>query len=107
MARVIFSKHTVRLLEYTTAWVERADEIDHVDLRALYQYWTDKRGARRFPSRRQMDVLEMQPWLGHLVLLDILEGGRDFHVRIHGTVAASRVGEDMTKRSLSTSNHPA
>lgn len=104
--RVIYSRHTVRLVGFESVWVDAAESIDHVDLQALYRYWDAKRAGRRLPSRRDMDVLEMQPWLGHLVLLDIIDGGRDFLVRIHGTVAASRAGEDLTKRPLSSSSHP-
>lgn len=68
---------------------------------AFRAYWDAKRRGRRMPARADIDPLDMKPWLGEVLLLDVLEGGRDFRYRLVGAMIAYRTGYDMTGKLLS------
>ncbi len=67
----------------------------------FWAYWNDKRRGRRLPARADIDPVEMKPWLGEVLLLDVIEGGRDFRYRLVGAMIAYRTGHDMTGKLLS------
>lgn len=70
------------------------------DILAFTAYWQGKRRADgRLPARADLDPLEMKPWLGHLSILEVVDGGRDFVFRLYGTDLAEAVGFDMTGKS--------
>jgi hypothetical protein len=68
-------------------------------LHALEQYWHQRRGAKPFPARQDIDPLAMRPWLGHVALVAVVEGGRDFVFRLYGSELAATFGRDMTGKS--------
>jgi hypothetical protein len=72
--------------------------IEHPSLRRLYGYWDEKRDGRRFPARADVDPLELGFVLGNLSLIDVLHDPLRFRIRLQGTLAASRLGYDMTGR---------
>jgi hypothetical protein len=80
----------------------RAGQMMAPQLDALYRLWEAKRGAAAMPSRREFTVEELAPWLGHLMLVDAIEGGRDFVYRVFGTRIADFLGHDLTGKRLST-----
>jgi PAS domain-containing protein len=51
---------------------------------ALVAYWDAKRLGRAMPARRDLDVLDLRPWLGRLSLYEVLGDG-DFRIRLRGT----------------------
>ena len=53
------------------------------------------------PARADIDPLDMKRWLGHLALLDVIDGGRDFVFRVHGVHLVDLYGVDITGRALS------
>lgn len=57
------------------------------------------------PHLRHIDALRLKPALGHIMLLDPVDDGRDFRVRLYGTTIARISRLDMTGRLLS--EHPA
>jgi len=71
-------------------------QIDQPTLRRLFAYWNGKRQGRRFPARADIDPLELGFVLGNLTLIDVLRDPPRFRVRLQGTLAASRLGYDMT-----------
>jgi hypothetical protein len=71
---------------------------------ALYDAWQEMRGSRPFPSRRDIDPIRLKFILGRLILVDVIDDGADFRVRLHGSDLANRVGFDMTGQLLSA--HP-
>ncbi|MBL8706790.1 MAG: PAS domain-containing protein [Rhodospirillales bacterium] len=79
-------------------------------LLALYRLWDSKRRGRTLPARADFEHAELAPWFGNLILLDVLEGGKDFHYRLFGVTLAEEAGFDMTGRKLTdypiTSNLP-
>jgi hypothetical protein len=76
-------------------------------LRRLYEYWDDKRGAREFPGRPDIDPIEMRFALGNISLVDVLYEPMRFRYRLHGTIIAERVGIDMTGRFVDEIPEPA
>ncbi len=68
-------------------------------LAALYDYWDAKRRGRPMPARADIDPLEMRPWLGNLLLIDVGETGQ-FLYRLYGTRFVDNFGHDMTGRSV-------
>jgi len=86
----------------------KADQIitDDVDAalqsdegRTLLTLWREKAGERRFPRRDDLDVLELQPWVGRLALVD--HNPKDgYRYSLYGTDIARRTGHDLTGVSL-------
>lgn len=74
------------------------------ELAGLLALWEARRSGRRMPARRDLDVLDLRPWMGRIILLDVLGGGADFFYRIHGTDLAERIGFDLTGRRLSSAS---
>lgn len=70
-------------------------------LRRLYAYWDSLRGARIFPSRREVDPLQLHFILGNVSLIDVLTDTGDFRIRLHGTELARRSGRELTGFLLS------
>src|SRR3546814_3279971 len=45
--------------------------------------------------------MQMRPALGHIMLLDVLDGGADYRYRVYGSEIAQRAGFDMTGKCTS------
>jgi hypothetical protein len=69
-------------------------------LARLYAYWLERRGARRFPGRRDIDPLDFAYVLGHIMMLEVLREPLRFRVRLHGTEMATRAQYDLTGKLL-------
>src|SRR4051794_9302960 len=74
-----------------------AKEIAHPRLRTLYGYWLAARGGWPFPSRRDIDPIEMRDWLGSLLLIACEPGVRYRYV-VYGTRFVEAFGSDLTGR---------
>lgn len=70
----------------------------HPKLRALWQFWNALRGARPAPRIDEIHALVLKPWLGNVLLLDVIDGGSDFRYRVYGSIAAEQFGFDLTGR---------
>ena len=75
--------------------------IDSGSLRSLYDLWDQKRGPRKMPRRKDIEVTELQAWLGWIVLVDVVDGGLDFVYRAYGSEIASLFGTDQTGKRAS------
>lgn len=62
----------------------------------LYRYWLNKRGARAFPSRKDIDPLEFRFAIGRVSLVDVMPGSHRFHYRLVSTALSDRLGYEMT-----------
>lgn len=69
-------------------------------LRALYDYWLEKRGPRRIPSRKQIDPLDIPQLLSGLILMDADPATRRLKCRLVGTRVVEVYGSDYTGRFL-------
>lgn len=75
--------------------------ITHPKLRRLYDYWVEKRGEREMPSRVDIDPLDILYIVGNVILVDVVEGDPPgYHIRLHGTNLAERVGYELTGKKL-------
>jgi hypothetical protein len=84
-------------------WGPRPDDIDLPPLAFLLRYWDGlpRHSGARFPHWRRVDPLEMREALGHVALIDVVDGGADFIYRVYGTRIAERYGSDLTGRRTS------
>jgi hypothetical protein len=70
-------------------------------LRRLYEYWCARRGDRHFPTRADIDPLDLAFLMGNLILIDVVAGDPlGFFIRLHGTNLAQRAGYELTGRML-------
>lgn len=68
----------------------------HDSVKAIYHYWIGKRQGRAMPSRRDIDPIEMKPWLAHLMLVDVLPEAPRFVYRLVGTGEVAQRRRDPT-----------
>lgn len=73
-------------------------DIRHAGLRRLWAYWAAKLRDGMLPARKSISPQELRPWLGNLLLLDVVDGGRDFQYRLHGAKLVQMFGDDLTGR---------
>ena len=70
-------------------------------LRRLYDYWDGKRGARRMPSRADLDPLDITFAMGNVILADVTDDTPPrFYIRVHGTNLVERAGYELTGKML-------
>ena len=82
-------------------WRPKVADLAPAPLCFLHSHWMALKGARPLPLLSQIDPLEMQPALGYITLVDVIENGRDYHYRLFGTAIAIASGYEMTGRRLS------
>nr|WP_242468747.1 PAS domain-containing protein [Rhodovibrio salinarum] len=71
-------------------------------LNVFYRFWRSLTPEGTVPPYRAFDVVKVpRELLPHLVLLDVLDGGRDFRYRVVGTDVVQAVGRDFTGDALS------
>ena len=76
------------------------DHVEHAVLRRLVAYWLDIRGARRMPSRRDIDPVEI-PWaLPYVWLTDYLPNEDKFRYRLAGEDVNAVFGRSLAGASL-------
>lgn len=81
--------------------VTPAQITDYPALSALLTLWERKRRGRLAPQRRDFTAEDLHLWFGNLMVLDVIEEGRDFLYRLYGTDVATAFGRDMTNRLVS------
>lgn len=70
--------------------------LDHPLLLGLLRHWEAKRGARALPARADFRPEGMQPFLGHIFLVDVEHEPRRFRFRLLGTEIVSSYGIELT-----------
>jgi hypothetical protein len=70
----------------------------HQKLTTLRVLWDEKRGPKTMPSRADLSVTSLRPWLGNLALIDLT--GAEPYFRLCGTSLHRRFGGEMTRRKL-------
>jgi hypothetical protein len=76
------------IVDFNIACADVSAEEASASARDLMAYWEARRLGRSMPSRRDLDVLDLAPWLGRLSLYEALGDG-DFRCRIRGTTMSS------------------
>jgi hypothetical protein len=84
-------------------WGPGPDDIDLPPLTFLLRYWTGlpRAAGVQFPHWRTVDPIDMRKALGHVAVIEVLDGGADFSYRVYGTRIAERYGSDLTGRRTS------
>lgn len=59
-----------------------------------YNYWS-RLAADRLPKRSEIDPIAIQEALSNIMLLDVLEGGRDFRYRLAGGAVERNFGSSV------------
>jgi hypothetical protein len=73
----------------------------HASTRAIYEYWREKCGERRMPSRADLDPTEMQKGLlSGICLVDVVADERRYVYRLVGTADVEVRGQDPTGKSV-------
>ncbi|HEX7005586.1 MAG TPA: PAS domain-containing protein [Alphaproteobacteria bacterium] len=72
----------------------------HDVLKALLDYWLEKKGDRRAPSRSDIDPLEIAPLLPFVMLIGVERTPLRFHYRLVGTEIVRNIGDDLTGHYL-------
>jgi hypothetical protein len=76
-------------------------EISNPKLRRLYEYWSQRRGDRKWPSRADLDPVGMRFALGNVILAEVVPGTpASYRIRLHGSTLTQRVGYDLTGKLL-------
>lgn len=91
-----------------TVWDPVPEALTAAPLRFLLDHWHRLAGSSpggALPRARRIDAVELKPALGHMMLLEPVESGRDFRYRLYGGEVARVSGFDMTGQLLS--EHPA
>jgi hypothetical protein len=53
-------------------------------LLGLFHYWHGKCQGRAMPARRDIDPIEMKPWLGNLLLVEFPPDPMQYRIRLDG-----------------------
>jgi len=86
----------------TTKVVEIApDEVRSIKVRFALDYWRNLRGAKRFPARAEIKPREIKGVLTNMVLIQVIDAGRDFLFRVVGDHAGRGYNVQLTNRLLS------
>ncbi len=77
------------------------EEVTFPLVRQGYDYWHSLRGERRFPAREDLRPRDIAALLPNMVLADILDGGRDFHLKIVGDEVSRAYRAPLNNRRMS------
>ena len=85
----------------STITVERnATSADHPVLRAVKDYWQEKRAARLMPARRDINPAELKASLRQILLVDVLPDAEDFRYRLLGSRLRPYFPHEATGRTM-------
>lgn len=69
-------------------------------LQRLHREWESRRRGRLMPARADFDPVDLKYVLGNLSLIEVMRDPLRFHVRLHASNVAARVGFDLTGKPL-------
>lgn len=67
--------------------------------------WNEKRAGRPLPRRSDFEIEDLAPWFGHVIIMDVIDGGRDFRYRMIGTRITEFLDRDYTGNLVSASDY--
>ena len=95
-----FATHAVQP-EQSTSGIVSLDEIENAVTRTALNYWRMLRGGRNMPARAELSPRDMRAILHNVVLIRVIDGGRDYEYRIVGGVFAWAYGLNFQGMHLS------
>lgn len=82
------------------SWRPTAAQLDAPELKFLLDYWNTLRNGAAVPAADRVSPFDMRPVLGHVVLVDAIEEGRNGRFRLFGSKVAQRAGADLTGKLI-------
>lgn len=73
----------------------------HPMVSAFGALWRRKRRGDDLPRRADFAMEELAPWFGHVIIMDVIDGGRDFRYRLIGTSITGFLDRDYSRRLVS------
>ncbi len=70
------------------------------DMAALARHWYGLCGARKNPSRHDIDPMELRAYLGYLCILEVANDPVDFTYRLFGSGLVKFLRRDLTGQSV-------
>ena len=70
--------------EASSVHIVAPEALDSTSVSQAVRYWMSLKGARKFPSRQDMALRDMTPFLRNVVLIRVIDKGADFEYRIAG-----------------------
>lgn len=84
------------------SWQYRtSEESDDPAIQRFLQLWDGRRAGQALPSRDSFEISDLKEWLGHVLILDVIDAGADFRYRLVGVEIVRAVGRDYTGRLMS------
>lgn len=99
-ARCGYSSRTVQP-ERSTANIVALDAIENAVTKAAVTHWQALRRDRKLPARSELSPRELRAILPSVVLIRVIDGGRDYEYRIVGGIFAWAYGVDFQGMRLS------
>lgn len=89
-------------------WNPKTEDLVTEPVRFLHKFWHDKKSDGEIGMRSaDLDPLDLFPAMGYIMILDVLDGGRDFRYRVYGSKIAEIAKFDSTGLKISeTKAHP-
>ncbi|MDF1792810.1 MAG: PAS domain-containing protein [Thalassobaculaceae bacterium] len=81
------------------------ERCDHPMVSGFAEIWEAKRGARAMPDRGDFEIEDLAPWFGHVIIMDIIDGGANFRYRLVGTTITKFLNRDYTGRTVLECNY--
>ena len=63
-------------------------------------YWNALRGPRHFPPRHALSTKDLVPFLRHVALIQVFDGGADYRFRLVGDAHVEARGYDFTGETI-------
>lgn len=71
------------------------EALDSKAVSLAVRYWKNLRGSRRFPARDEVTPRKMAPFLRNIVLIRVVDGGKDYEYRIAGDACVQAFGSNF------------
>lgn len=81
-------------------WTPEAESLAAPQLRVLLDYWEGLPRGPAAPLAARVDALHMRGALGFVMLMQAVDGGRDFRYRVYGSGIAAHSGFDATGKRV-------
>ncbi|MEI9991380.1 MAG: PAS domain-containing protein [Rhizomicrobium sp.] len=76
----------------SSVYVVSLDELDNAVVRTGANYWRGLKGGRKLPARSQLKPRDMSAILRNVVLVKVIDGGKDYEYRITGDAHVQAYG---------------
>lgn len=68
---------------------------------SIYKYWSSKCSGGRLPTRKDINPKDIKHILPYISMIDVIDHGRDFRVRLIGSEVQRYIGHNCTDEFLS------